>query len=116
MNEGAVVLDAAGTIRTCNEGFFASRRFDRACGGRELLRFCRPGRDGRFLDFFYGGWTAARAGSNWSSGRRRRTVPAYVSIFPLKLAGVTHACMVITDLSDLASVERSSSTTRRSFV
>lgn len=107
MNEGAVVLDAAGTIRTCNEGFLRLSGVSTGlAAGASFYDFVGQDEMDGFLDFFYGGLDG-RAGRIELELRAAdgRTVPAYVSIFPLKLAGVTHACMVITDLSDLASVE-----------
>ncbi len=107
MNEGAVVLDAAGTIRTCNEGFLRlSGVSTELAAGASFYDFIGQDEMDGFLDFFYGGLDG-RAGRTELDIRAAdgRTIPTYVSIFPLKLAGATHACMVITDLSDLASVE-----------
>ncbi len=107
MNEGAVVLDAAGTVRTCNEGFLRLAGVAREnAAGMSFYDFVGQDEMDGFLEFFYRGLdgTAARMelGLRAVDGR---TVPAYASISPIALAGVTHACMVITDLSDLASVE-----------
>lgn len=107
MNEGAVVLDAAGSIRTCNEGFLRMAGLSAAAAaGASFYDFVGQDEMDAFLDLFYAALDG-RAGRIELDLRAAggRTVPAYMSIFPLVMGGVTHACMVITDLSDLVSVE-----------
>ncbi|HSV96962.1 MAG TPA: PAS domain S-box protein [Spirochaetota bacterium] len=107
MNEGAVVLDTDATVRIWNQGFLRLTDFPpEKITGANFYDFISQEEMDVFLDLFYRGLdgVAARIELDLRAGDGR-TVPAYVSIFPLNLAGETHACILITDLSDLASVE-----------
>lgn len=107
MNEGAVVLDAAGTVRTCNEGFLRMTGFSaNAAPGASFYDLVGQDEMDAFLGLFYAALDGRADRMELElRGADGRTVPAYVSIFPLVMERVTHACMVITDLSDLASAE-----------
>ncbi|RPI97837.1 MAG: PAS domain S-box protein, partial [Spirochaetales bacterium] len=95
------------TVRVWNNGFLRLAKVTpEAVLGMSFYDFISQEEMDVFLDIFYRGLdgVATRIELDLRTGGER-IVPAYVSIFPLDLLGKIHACVLITDLSDITSIE-----------